>query len=97
MPVETAPETVLTHLNDGRLKPFYLFYGPDDFHLEKILKQIREKAVPESAQDFNLQIFDGEGGINPGNILDAARSVPFLSDNPSHYRSAHRPHRRLRS
>ena len=81
MSLETAPETVLTHLNGGRLKPLYLFYGPDDFHLEKILKKIREKAVPESARDFNVQVFDGEGGVNPGHILDAARSLPFLSDN----------------
>ncbi|EFK10308.1 DNA polymerase III, delta subunit [delta proteobacterium NaphS2] len=81
MSVETTPETVLTHLNGGRLKPLYLFYGPDDFHLEKILEQIREKAVPESARDFNVQVFDGEGGVNPGHILDAARSLPFLSGN----------------
>jgi len=79
MSVETAPETVLTHLNEGRLKPLYLFYGPDDFHLEKILEQFREKAVPESARDLNVQIFDGEGGVNPGDILDAARSLPFLN------------------
>ena len=38
MPVEIAPETVLTHLKEGRLGPLYLFYGPDDFHLEKVLE-----------------------------------------------------------
>jgi len=81
MPVEIAPEAVLTHLKEGRLRPVYLFYGPDDFHLEKILKQIRETFIPESARDLNSQVFDGDGGANPGDILDAARSMPFLSSN----------------
>ncbi len=81
MPVEIAPETVLTHLKEGRLGPLYLFYGPDDFHLEKTLKQIRETLIPESARDFNLHVFDGDGNVNPGDILDAARSLPFLSSN----------------
>ena len=61
MPVEIAPEAVLTHLKEGRLKPVYLFYGPDDFNLEKILKQIRETFIPESARDLNSQVFDGTG------------------------------------
>ena len=81
MPVEIAPKAVLTHLKEGRLKPVYLFYGPDDFHLEKILKQIRETFIPESARDLNSQVFDGDSGVNPGDILDAARSMPFLSSN----------------
>jgi len=81
MPVEIAPETVLTHLQEGRLGPLYLFYGPDDFHLEKTLRRIRETFIPESARDFNLHVFDGDGSVNPGDILDAARSLPFLSSN----------------
>jgi DNA polymerase-3 subunit delta len=81
MPVEIAPDTVLTHLKKGRLNPVYLFYGPDDFHLENVLKNIRETFIPESARDFNLHIFDGDAHVNPGDILDAARSLPFLSSN----------------
>jgi DNA polymerase-3 subunit delta len=81
MPVEIAPGTVLSHLKEGRLGPVYLFYGPDDFHLEKTLRQIRETFILESARDFNLHVFDGDGSVNPGDILDAARSLPFLSSN----------------
>ncbi len=81
MPVEIAPEAVLTHLKEDRLKPVYFFYGPDDFHLENILKQIRETFIPESARDLNLHFFDGDSRVNPGDILDAARSMPFLSSN----------------
>ena len=81
MPVEIAPETVLKHLQKGCLNPIYLFHGPDDFLLEKTLKQIREIYIPEAARDFNLHIFDGDGRVNPGDILDAVRSMPFLSSN----------------
>ncbi len=81
MPVEIAPETVLKHLQRGSLDPVYLFHGPDDFLLEKILKQIRETFIPEAARDFNLSIFDGDSRVNPGDIFDAVRSLPFLSSN----------------
>ncbi len=81
MPAELTPEIVLNHLKRGGLGSVYLFYGPDDFLLEKVLNQIRETFLPESARDFNLHIFDGDGSINPGDILDAARSMPFLSSN----------------
>ena len=81
MPIEIAPETVLKHLQKGRLNPIYLFHGPDDFLLEKILKQIRETFVPETARDFNLHIFDGDSRVNSADILDAVRSMPFLSPN----------------
>ncbi len=81
MPAELTPEIVLNHLKRGGLGPVYLFYGPDDFLLEKVLKQIRETFLPEAARDFNLHIFDGDGSINSGDVLDAARSLPFLSSN----------------
>lgn len=81
MPALLTPELVLNHLKKGDLGSVYLFYGPDDFLLEKVLKQIRETFLPETARDFNHHIFDGDGSINPGDILDAARSLPFLSSN----------------
>ncbi len=79
MPVLATPETVLGHLREGRLGPLYLFYGPDDFHLEKVLFEVRETGIPESARDFNLHVYDGDGNLNTGDILDAARSLPFLA------------------
>ena len=81
MPVEIAPETVLKHLQKGRLNPIYLFHGPGDFLLDKILKKVRETFIPEAARDFNQHIFDGDNKVNPGDILDAVRSMPFLSSN----------------
>ena len=39
---DPTPEHVLEALERGRLEPYYLFYGPDEFRLERALKRIRE-------------------------------------------------------
>ena len=82
MPKDLGPEDVLGHLDKARLSPFYLFFGQSEFLLEKVLTRIRETFIPEGARDFNLQVFYGdETGKGPGGIIDAARSLPFLSEN----------------
>ncbi len=82
MPKDLGPEDVLGHLDKGRLSPFYLFFGQSEFLLEKVLTRIRETFIPESSRDFNLQVFYGdETGKGRGDIIDAARSLPFLSEN----------------
>jgi DNA polymerase III subunit delta len=82
MAVELSPEDVLAQLDEGRLAPFYLFYGPGEYRLERVLDAIRESYIPESARDLNLRIFYGdEVKTNYGEIIDAASSFPFLADN----------------
>jgi len=82
MPAELLPEDVLSRLEKGTLSSVYLFYGASEFRLEKVLNKIRETFIPEGARDFNLQIFYGdEAKASPGEILDAARSFPFMSPN----------------
>ncbi len=80
---DLPPEYVLDQLEKGQLSPFYLFYGPDEFKLEKTLNKVRKTFVPVDAQDFNIQIFYGEKGdiTDPADILDAAKTLPFMSPN----------------
>lgn len=80
MAQETRPEAVLRRLKKGALDPVYLFYGESHFRLEKLLTEIRDKFVPESARELNVQLFYG-GEVDPSAILDAARSLPFMSSN----------------
>lgn len=80
MPGELRPEDILDSLKKGRLAPFYLFYGPGEFRLEKVLDRIRDNYIPESARDLNLEIFYGDES-DPGDIISRARSVPFLAEN----------------
>ncbi|MDQ1334099.1 MAG: polymerase subunit delta [Thermodesulfobacteriota bacterium] len=81
MPVDLSSEDILDLLKRGRLGRIYLFYGPGEFQIEKVLNEIRETLIPESARDFNLQIFYGGEAVNPADISDAACSLPFLSTN----------------
>ncbi len=77
-PEDLQPEYVLGQLEKGQLSPFYLFYGPNKFRLEKVLSKIREVFVPEAAREFNLQVFYGDDA-GPGEIIEMARSLPFIS------------------
>jgi len=79
MPGDLTPEYVLNQLEKGKLSPFYLFYGSNEFLLERVLSRIRETFVPETSRDFNLRIFYGDK-TEPADIIDTARSLPFMSD-----------------
>jgi len=81
MPVDLSPDQILDLLKRGSLGRVYLFYGPGEFRIEKVLKEIRETLIPESARDFNLQVFYGGETTTPADITDAASSLPFLSSN----------------
>ena len=81
MPADLSPEHILDLLKHGRLGRIYLFHGPGEFRVEKVLNQVRETFIPEAARDFNLQIFYGDNHTNPADITDAARSLPFMSSN----------------
>jgi DNA polymerase-3 subunit delta len=86
MPGELPPEYVLGQLEKGRLSPFYLFCGPSEFRLEKVLTRIRETYVHEGTKDFDLHLFYGDdNNSNPAHtvslIVDTARTFPFVSAN----------------
>ncbi|UCF57244.1 MAG: DNA polymerase III subunit delta [Deltaproteobacteria bacterium] len=78
---DLLPEDVLKSLEKGQLAPFYLFYGPGEFRLEKVLDRIRNDFIPASARDFNLEVFYGGEKTDPAEIINRARSVPFLAGN----------------
>ncbi|NLA74799.1 MAG: DNA polymerase III subunit delta [Deltaproteobacteria bacterium] len=80
MAADLRPEDVTSALEKGRLAPFYLFYGPNEFIIERVLEKIRDKFIPENARDFNMEICYG-GELNPSDIVNRAQSIPFLSAN----------------
>jgi len=79
MPDDRSPEEVLKALEKKRIAPVYLFYGPGEFRMEKILDQIKASLIPEGVKDFNLEIVYG-GETDPEEILQHARSFPFMAD-----------------
>jgi DNA polymerase III subunit delta len=79
MPDDRPPEEVLKALEKRRLAPVYLFYGPGEFWMEKVLDQIKATFIPEGVKDFNLEILYG-GETKPDEILERAQSFPFMAD-----------------
>jgi DNA polymerase-3 subunit delta len=77
---DLRPEDVIRALGKGRLAPFYLFYGPGEFRMEKVLEKIRASYIPESVRDFNLELFYG-GETTPEEITLKAKSMPFMAKN----------------
>src|SRR4030043_154737 len=74
------PEDILKSLKRGELAPFYLFYGPDEFTLERVLARIRDEFLPGSSRDFNLELFyGGEASADPYDIISRAKTIPFLA------------------
>lgn len=78
MPGDLPPERVLGSLEKGGLAPFYLFFGSDEFRLERVLGEIKRRYIPESVRDLNLKIFYGDDA-DPGAIVGSARSLPFMA------------------
>jgi DNA polymerase-3 subunit delta len=80
MAVDLRPDNVIKALGKGHLEPFYLFYGPGEFRMEKVLEKIRASYIPESVRDFNLELFYG-GEATPEEIILKAKSMPFMAKN----------------
>ncbi|MDR1538402.1 MAG: DNA polymerase III subunit delta [Clostridiales bacterium] len=66
-------------LKSGKFKGAYLFYGPEKYLSSMYEAIMREKLVPSDATAMNLDVFEGKD-INPGRIIDAAETAPFLNE-----------------
>ena len=75
---DQLPEDLLKAVREGRIAPVYLFHGPGEFRMEKALEAIRNRLIPESVRDFNLEILYGDE-IKPESIVERARSLPFMA------------------
>ena len=77
---DLQPEEVLKALGKGQFAPFYLFYGPNEFDLERTLDKLKSLLVPGASRDLNLEICYG-GESEPAEIVTRARTLPFLAKN----------------
>jgi len=78
MSEDLHPEDVLKAVRKDRVAPFYLFYGPAEFRMERVLATLRTLLVPEAVRDFNLEVLYGDEPIEPEGVINKASSLPFL-------------------
>jgi DNA polymerase-3 subunit delta len=79
MPKDLPPEEVLDALKKRGVAPLYLFYGPGEFRMERVLETIKAELIAEEAKDFNLEIVYG-GEVAPQEVIRRALSLPFMAE-----------------
>lgn len=77
---DLQPDDVLKAAKRGRPAPYYLFHGPGEFRMERVLTALRSLLVPEAARDFNLEVLYGDEAIEPEQVINKASSMPFLAE-----------------
>jgi len=58
---------------------YYILHGDDDIAIQQALSKLRAQMGGDPNGDLNTSVFEGEQASLP-EILNAARSVPFLAD-----------------
>ena len=69
---------LLKHLEQGKVKPVYLFQGQETFLIEECIERIKQILIPPESADFNVDKFSGKDLV-AADVLDQAQTVPFLS------------------
>lgn len=80
MAQDLQPEDIFKALEKGELAPYYLFFGPDEFMIERVISKAREEYIPEAVRDLNLEICYG-GEMDPSEIVNRAQTMPFMAKN----------------
>lgn len=64
-------------IDDGLFPPLLFLYGEEQFLLERALKHLLDKALPDEARDFNLTVFHHKE-FTAAKLLDAVRTYPVF-------------------
>lgn len=64
-------------INSGHYPPLLFLYGEEQFLLDRTLKHLLDKAIPQDARDFNLTIFHPKE-FSAAKLLDTVRTYPVF-------------------
>lgn len=59
--------------------PLYLFYGEEDFLIDRSIDSLIAQALDPGAKDFNLDVIHG-GGTDAGTVRSTISQLPMMSD-----------------
>lgn len=65
-------------LEEGKVRGVYLFYGEEEFLIDKYLKSLEEKVLDSASKQMNLDILEDVKSANK--IIDACKNYPVFSD-----------------
>jgi DNA polymerase III subunit delta len=72
-------DALFAQIAAGDLQPIYLVVGDDEYAKDEIAKAF-QAAVPEDIQAFAFERYSAIDTKDPGVVVNAARTLPFLGD-----------------
>lgn len=72
-------QTFNRQLDSGELAPIYYFYGEEKLLLERSIKAIKKKLLPEGLEDFNFERYASDK-MSPKQIVELAMNLPFMAE-----------------
>lgn len=69
---------LLKNLEQGKISPLYLFYGPEAYLQEKAVERFCQHLLPGETANFNFESLDGEG-TSEEEIVLRAQAPPFFA------------------
>lgn len=70
---------IFKDIKDGKEKSLYLFYGRENYLIDKVLKKIQGIYINGNNKSFNYIVIDGEN-IQVDSLIDACETVPFIGE-----------------
>ena len=75
-----TPGSVRKQLAERKLDPLYLIVGDDEAEMSRLAADI-SCVVEDELRAFNVErLYAGEKGVTPASIVEAARTLPMMSD-----------------
>ncbi len=60
------PQELLEKISRGEICPFYYFYGPEVWLIEKTINRLKEKVLTIGNTDFNFAVFENKKNEKEG-------------------------------
>jgi DNA polymerase III subunit delta len=77
----SSPAAVRAQISKGKPDPIYLIVGDDEAEMSTLAADLASGLVEEALRAFNSErMYAGERGMGPSAIVEAARTLPMMSD-----------------
>ena len=73
-----SAESLRRSVKDGERHPYYILHGAEGFERDATCSWLAQRVGPETAADFNLDIFHGDS-LDPRRVVDVYQSYPVMA------------------
>lgn len=75
----TTVEQIKDSINKNKLSFVYLLFGEEPYYIDILAQEFEDKAIDESAKDFNFSVIYGKD-TNVAKLIPFLRQYPLMSD-----------------